>query len=86
MDMATQFFEVKVTETKTFSDGKVDTRLVDKIQSRCPDVTCRFLVRHGVEANAVAEADMTMQHRDHNCAHFGMNGSFVFSEYEGPVH
>lgn len=85
MDMPTQFFEVRVVETRT-SDGKTDTKLVAKLETRCPDTTCRFLVKHGVETNAVAEADVTMQQQEHNCAHFGVTGSFVFSEYDGPVH
>lgn len=86
MDMPTQFFEVKVTETKAMSDGTLDSRVVDKLETRCPDRTCKFLIRHGVEAIAVAEADAIMMNSDHNCAHFGTNGGFIYSEYEGSLH
>jgi len=86
MDTDRQFFEAKVTETRTYSNGKVERRVIDSIETRSPDTTCQFLVRNGVQPTEVAVADIELHHNEHNCAHFGVNGSFMYTEYEGSVH
>jgi hypothetical protein len=80
-----RFFQVKVFSTVPLDNGKVETKVIKEFSSVSLKDVGGFLARCAIPKDELFAAVEHLNVLEHNCAHFGAMGSFMYSTYEGYV-